>query len=99
MWCSEKWKAEELVLEDYFKPIFKQSLSKRATALIMRETVVVLGVISVALVYVVENLRPVSQLSMSLPATCVGSLFWVFSINLFNKNFNFKSRLSRKKNE
>ena len=72
-----------LVLEDYFKPMFKKGLSKRATALIMRGTVVVLGVISVALVYVVENLGPVLQLSMSLPATCVGSLFGVFSIGMF----------------
>lgn len=72
-----------LVLEDYFKPLFKKSLSEKASGYIMRGTVIVLGIISVALVYVVEHLGPVLQLSMSLPATCVGSLFGVFSIGMF----------------
>lgn len=49
----------------------------------MRGTVVILGILSVALVYVVQHLGPVLQLSMSLPSTVTGSLFGVISIGLF----------------
>jgi solute carrier family 5 (sodium-coupled monocarboxylate transporter), member 8/12 len=63
--------------------MFKKSLSEKASGYIMRGTVIILGMLSVGLVYVVEHLGPVLQLSMSLPATCVGSLFGVFSIGMF----------------
>lgn len=72
-----------LVLEDYFKPFFKNGVSERASAYIMRGTVLVLGIVSVGLVYVVEHLGAVLQLSMSLPATCQGSLFGTFLIGMF----------------
>jgi solute carrier family 5 (sodium-coupled monocarboxylate transporter), member 8/12 len=72
-----------IVLEDYFKPVFGDQLSDRASGFIMRGTVLVLGILSVGLVYVVQHLGPVLQLSMSIPATCVGSLFGVFSIGMF----------------
>lgn len=45
-----------VVLEDYFKPFFKQGISERASSIIMRGTVLVLGILSVALVYVVQHL-------------------------------------------
>ena len=72
-----------LVLEDYFKPFFKDGVSERASGYIMRGTVLVLGILSVALVYVVQHLGPVLELSMSIPATCVGSLFGTFLIGMF----------------
>jgi solute carrier family 5 (sodium-coupled monocarboxylate transporter), member 8/12 len=72
-----------LALEDYFKPMFKKDLSEKASGYIMRGTVIVIGILSLALVYVVEHLGPVLQLSMSLPATCVGSVFGVFIIGMF----------------
>lgn len=72
-----------VVLEDYFKPAFKKDLSERASAFIMRGTVLVIGVLSVSLVYVVQNLGPILQLSMSVPPTLTGSLFGVFLIGMF----------------
>lgn len=72
-----------MVLEDYCKPMFKKGLSEKATRFIMRGTVIVLGVLSVALVYVVENLGPVLQLSMSVPTACYGSLFGAFILGMF----------------
>lgn len=72
-----------LVLEDYFKPFVKNELTERESSIIMRGTVLVLGALSVALVYVVEHLGAVLQLSMSVPATCMGSLFGVFIIGMF----------------
>lgn len=72
-----------IVLEDYFKPFMKNELSERATSLIMRGTVLVLGALAVAMVYVVQHLGSVLQLSMSVPATCTGSVFGVFVIGMF----------------
>lgn len=72
-----------IVLEDYFKPFCKQDLSERACATIMRGTVLFLGFVAVALVYVVQHLGSVLQLSMSVPSACVGSLFGIFTIGMF----------------
>lgn len=72
-----------VVLEDYCKPLFRQGISERQSAIILRCTVGVLGLVSVALVYVVQNLGSVLQMSMSLPATCMGSLFGSFLIGMF----------------
>lgn len=72
-----------VVLEDYCKPLFKRGISERQSAIIMRSTVGVLGLASIALVYVVQNLGSVLQMSMSLPATCMGSLFGSFLIGMF----------------
>lgn len=72
-----------VVLEDYCKPLFKKGISERESVIIMRSTVGVLGLLSVALVYVVQNLGSVLQMSMSLPATCMGSLFGSFLIGMF----------------
>lgn len=72
-----------LVLEDYFKPCFKEGLSEKASGRIMRGTVLILGILSVAMVYVVEHMGSVLQLSMSVPPTFVGSLFGIFSIGMF----------------
>jgi len=72
-----------IVLEDYFKPIFKNDLSERACGIIMRGTVIILGILAVAMVYVVENLGAVLPLSMSVPPTCIGSLFGIYSIGMF----------------
>lgn len=72
-----------LVLEDYCKPMFKERISERASGFIMRGTVVILGLLSVCLVYVVEHMGSVLQLSMSVPATCYGSFFGILIIGLF----------------
>ena len=86
-----------VVLEDYFKPFFKKGLSDDACGYIMRGTVLFLGVISIGLVYVVQHLGSVLQLSMSVPATCIGSLFGIFTIGMFlpwiNKRATFYGAL------
>ncbi|ALC46370.1 CG6723 [Drosophila busckii] len=72
-----------VVLEDFVKPYVKQPLSSRATNWIMRLVVVGVGVLCVALVYVVEHLGTVLQLTMSLEAITNGPLFGIFTIGLF----------------
>lgn len=72
-----------IVLEDYFKKFTKNKLSERTCSTIMRSTVLVFGALSVALVYVVERLGSVLQLSMSVPPACLGSIFGVYMIGMF----------------
>lgn len=72
-----------LVLEDYCKPFFKNGIPESTSAIVMRGTVLILGSLSVALVYVVQHLGSVLQLSMSVPAACVGSVFGIYTIGMF----------------
>jgi solute carrier family 5 (sodium-coupled monocarboxylate transporter), member 8/12 len=69
-----------VVLEDFCKPFMKEEMSTRKTNLIMRGTVLILGIVSVALVYVVQHLGSVLQLSMSVPTACFGPMLGVYII-------------------
>lgn len=71
-----------VVLEDFCKTFYKKDISEKASAIIMRATVLSLGVTSVALVYVVQHLGSVLQLSMTLPSICFGPLLGVYIIGL-----------------
>lgn len=71
-----------VVLEDFCKTFYKDEISEKASAIIMRGTVLLLGVTSVALVYVVEHMGSVLQLAMTLPAICFGPLLGVYVIGL-----------------
>lgn len=70
-------------LEDYIKPSCQEPLSEKQTAFIMRLIVVLLGVISVALVFVVEYLgHAVLQLSATMSSTTGGPLLSLFLMGL-----------------
>ncbi|XP_055857001.1 sodium-coupled monocarboxylate transporter 1 [Episyrphus balteatus] len=69
-----------VVLEDFFKSFCKKPLTERQTAFIMRGVVVVFGALCVALVFVVEKLGTVLQLSMSLAAVSNGPLLGIFTM-------------------
>jgi Na+/proline symporter len=69
-----------VVLEDFFKPYAKEAISEAKSSLIMRGTVLFLGVLSVGLVYVVQHMGSVLQLSMSIPTACFGPMLGVFTI-------------------
>ncbi|XP_059618767.1 sodium-coupled monocarboxylate transporter 1-like [Phlebotomus argentipes] len=69
-------------LEDFFRAFSKEQLSERKTAYIMRGVVVVLGTLCVCLVFVVERLGQVLQLSMSLGSITNGPLLGVFTIGV-----------------
>lgn len=68
-----------VVLEDFFKSFCKNPLTESQTAFIMRGAVVVFGAVCVALVFVVEQLGTVLQLSMSLGAVSNGPLLGIFT--------------------
>lgn len=50
-----------VVLEDFYRPCFKKPLSQRHTKILMRSTVIFMGIVCVALVFVVEKLGAVLQ--------------------------------------
>lgn len=69
-------------LEDYIKPLKKVPLTERQTAIIMRSSVVLLGILCLGMVYVVEKLGSVLQLSMTLGSTTCGPLLGLFLMGL-----------------
>lgn len=69
-----------VVLEDFCKPFMKNGISEKTSLYIMRGTVLVLGILSVALVYVVQYLGAILQLSMSIPPACFAPLLGLFII-------------------
>lgn len=48
-------------LEDFYKPFAKNGVSEKTTYYIMKLTVIILGAICVALVFIVEKLGAVLQ--------------------------------------
>ncbi|XP_075145578.1 kin of rumpel isoform X1 [Haematobia irritans] len=82
-------------LEDYIKPFRKNALSERQTAWIMRSTVVFIGIISVALVFVIQYLgHAVIQLSTTLSSVTGGPLLSLFLMGLLMPWINSKSAVS-----
>ncbi|XP_058984473.1 sodium-coupled monocarboxylate transporter 1 isoform X1 [Musca domestica] len=82
-------------LEDYIKPFKKTPLTERQTAWIMRLTVVIIGIISVALVLVIQFLgHAVIQLSTTLASVTGGPLLSLFLMGLLMPWINSKSAIS-----
>jgi sodium-coupled monocarboxylate transporter 8/12 len=71
-----------VVLEDFYKPFAKGEVSERSSAIIMRATVLVVGVVSVALVYVVQHMGSVLQLSMTVPSIAFGPMLGIYIIGM-----------------
>ncbi|XP_055849759.1 sodium-coupled monocarboxylate transporter 1 isoform X2 [Episyrphus balteatus] len=81
-------------LEDFVKPNVNLPLTERQTALIMRLVVLIMGVLCVGLVFVVEKLGMVLQLSMTLSSITNGPLFGLFIMGLCLPYINGKSALT-----
>lgn len=71
-----------MVLEDFIKPNLKRQISDTASGIILRSSVILFGLLSYALVYVVELLGSVLQLSISVIGASLGNLFGMFLIGL-----------------
>ncbi|XP_073957498.1 sodium-coupled monocarboxylate transporter 1-like isoform X2 [Choristoneura fumiferana] len=71
-----------VVLEDFWKPFFR-TLSHKETQILIRAVVVVIGCVCVGLVFVVERLGAVLQLTMSLSSASMGPLAGVFLMGIF----------------
>ncbi|XP_035777396.1 sodium-coupled monocarboxylate transporter 1-like [Anopheles albimanus] len=71
-----------VVLEDFFKPFSNRPLTEKQTSIIMRAVVAVFGAICVGLVFVVEKMGSVLQLSMSLGSVSNGPLLGIFTLGV-----------------
>lgn len=72
-----------VLLEDFIKPAFKDQLSERAVAVIMRLIIVIFGLITLSMVFIVEKLGPVLQLAISVSGITYGPLMGIFVIGMF----------------
>lgn len=74
-----------VVLEDFVKPRMRRinkPMTERTVALTMRLVVVVFGISSIFMVYVVEHLGMVLQLSASLQSSLYGPMLGIFTVGM-----------------
>ncbi|XP_031626477.1 sodium-coupled monocarboxylate transporter 1 [Contarinia nasturtii] len=71
-----------VILEDFVKPQMKRPLTKKQTHYVMRFVVAIFGGICVCLVFLVEKLGAVLQLSISLSAISNGPLLGIFTMGV-----------------
>lgn len=78
-------------LEDYIKPLYGKPMSERSIGLTMRICTVLIGTLSVGLVFVVERMGThVTQLFMSLSSVAQGPLLTLFVVGLLCPRVNTK---------
>ncbi|KAH8340859.1 hypothetical protein KR059_008350, partial [Drosophila kikkawai] len=81
-------------LEDYIRPLARKPLTEHQTAIIMRLCTVIIGVLSVALVFVVERMGShVMQLSMTIGSVVQGPLLGLFVMGLLCPSIKSKSAI------
>ncbi|EDV47472.1 sodium-coupled monocarboxylate transporter 1 [Drosophila erecta] len=82
-----------VVLEDFVKTFRKSPLTEGQTAFVMRSVVVVFGIIFVALVFAVEKLGAVLQLTITLSSVANGPLLGIFTAGVMLPWVNSKGAL------
>ncbi|XP_032680884.1 sodium-coupled monocarboxylate transporter 1-like [Odontomachus brunneus] len=83
-----------VVLEDFVKPFMKTPFTRKGTDIFLKLTVVVLGAICVALVFLVEKTSThVLQLSISLSAISTGPTLGIFSMGVLLPWINARGAL------
>lgn len=71
-----------VVLEDFYKPFASRPLSEKGTMILVKSVVFFIGVSCIGLVFIVEHLGNVLQLSMSVGTISGGPLFGIFVMGL-----------------
>ncbi|XP_041452150.1 LOW QUALITY PROTEIN: sodium-coupled monocarboxylate transporter 1 [Drosophila obscura] len=82
-----------VVLEDFVKTFRRQPLTEGQTAFVMRSVVVVFGIVFVALVFAVEKLGAVLQLTITLSSVANGPLLGIFTAGVMLPWVNSKGAL------
>ncbi|KAG7310878.1 hypothetical protein JYU34_003709 [Plutella xylostella] len=71
-----------VVLEDFYKPFFKRELTDRQSNWLMKGVVIGLGALSLGLVFLVEKMGTILQLTMTLEAMTMGPQLGVFTMGI-----------------
>lgn len=74
-----------VILEDFVKPLMKyhnKPMTERTVALTMRLVVIIFGISSIFMVYVVEHLGMVLQLSATLQSSLYGPMLGIFTVGM-----------------
>ncbi|KAJ8955547.1 hypothetical protein NQ318_001377 [Aromia moschata] len=82
-----------VVLEDFYKPFFRKQLSEKQIYYVMRLTVVFMGILCVGLVFIVEKLGAVLQLTLSMGAMVNGPSLGISTMGIFLPWVNSKGAL------
>ncbi|CAG9860798.1 unnamed protein product [Phyllotreta striolata] len=82
-----------IVLEDFYKPFAKKELTEKQTFILMKTTVIVTGVVCIGLVFVVEKLGAVLQLSTSIGSIANGPSLGVSAMGILLPWVNSKGAL------
>lgn len=77
------------IYEDFFKPFLPNASEKRASD-IMKILVVILGLIIVALVFVVEHMGQIFTLNIAISGITAGTLLGLFTIGMLSRYVNTK---------
>ena len=81
-----------VIFEDFIRPTLKKPMSEARASLVMKVMVAMIGLVCVALVFLVEHMGTLVQAGKSLSGITAGSLLGVFSLGMFfpwaNANVN-----------
>ncbi|KAL7298032.1 hypothetical protein TKK_0009039 [Trichogramma kaykai] len=83
-----------VIYEDMIKPCLKRPLSDLGASRVMKLTVVVIGVVCVALVLLVEKLSGLIQAGKSLSGITAGPLLGIFTLGMFFPSANSKGAIA-----
>ncbi|GJQ70266.1 hypothetical protein Trydic_g22707 [Trypoxylus dichotomus] len=79
-----------VVLEDCYKSFFTKDLSEKQTYILMKSTVILMGAVCVGLVFIVEKLGTVLQLTMSVGPIANGPSLALFTMGILLPWINAK---------
>nr|XP_022913639.1 sodium-coupled monocarboxylate transporter 1 [Onthophagus taurus] len=79
-----------VILEDVYKTFFRKELTQNHTYILMKGTVIIMGIICVGLVFVVEKLGAVLQLTMSINSIAAGPSLALFTMGILIPWINAK---------
>ncbi|XP_052852917.1 sodium-coupled monocarboxylate transporter 1-like [Drosophila gunungcola] len=71
-----------VILEDIVRGCFKMQPGERASAILVKSSVVILGVITFALLFILEKVSGILSICMSLVAIATSSLFGIFTLGM-----------------
>uniref|UniRef100_A0A6P7EZC1 Sodium-coupled monocarboxylate transporter 1-like n=1 Tax=Diabrotica virgifera virgifera TaxID=50390 RepID=A0A6P7EZC1_DIAVI len=83
-----------IVLEDFYKPFINRNISEKQSFYLMKSTVIITGAVCIGLVFLVEKMGTVLQLSMSIGSIGNGPSLGVSAMGILLPWINSKGALS-----